>query len=361
MIGPTQKGPLNKPTLITSFSQFLQLFGGFLAEDYGAFRYLPYSVEGFFLNGGERVYVTRVGTERMDHNEKVVSEKSIIGENSAIAKNKTGLYTLTNIDEISLVTIPNGTSQRIQNALIEHCKQMKNRFAILDSIQNADLEQIIKQKSLIDSKNAALYYPWITIKDPISAKILCVPPSGHICGIFAQNDIARGVHKAPANEIVRGALSLQRNDAEIKQNELTPIGVNCLVDFKERGIRVWGARTTSSEPQWKYVNVRRLVLYLETSIERGIQWAVFEPNNERLWARVKQAINEFLYRIWADGALKGNTPEEAFFVKCDSTTMTQNDINDGRLIIVIGVAPMKPAEFYIFRIAQWQGGSEVSE
>jgi len=361
MIGASKKGPLNEPTLVTSFPEFLKLFGDYLTKDYGNFRYLPHSVEGFFLNGGKRVYIIRVADDKEDDETKAVSEQSIIGEDSTVAKDRTGLFALKNIDEISLVSIPNGTSQRIQNALIAHCEDMKNRFAILDSIKNSNLEQIKKQRSLIDSKYAALYYPWINIKDSISGKILCSPPSGHICGIFARTDLTYGVHKTPANEIVRGAHSLERHNTEIKQNELNLIGINCIREFKEKGIRVWGARTISSNPQFKYVNVSRLIHYLENSIEKGTQWVVFEPNTERLWARVKQTINEFLTRVWKDGALMGNTAEEAFFVKCDRTTMTQYDIDTGKLVVLIGVAPVKPGEFMIFRIAQSQGGSEVSE
>jgi len=180
-------------------------------------------------------------------------------------------------------------------------------------------------------------------------------------GIFSRSDQDRGVHKAPANEVVRGAVGLKYLLNTGEQDILNPIGVNCIRSFPGRGIRVWGARTLSSNTLWKYINVRRLFLFLEESIEEGTQWVVFEPNDEKLWARVKQTITQFLTRVWKDGALMGTTTEEAFFVRCDRTTMTQDDIDNGRLIVLIGVAPVKPAEFVIFRIAQWQGGSEVSE
>jgi phage tail sheath protein FI len=188
-----------------------------------------------------------------------------------------------------------------------------------------------------------------------------IPPGGHIAGVYARSDEARGVHKAPANEIVRGATALQFPLTKGEQDILNPIGVNVTRTFPGRGIRVWGARTTSSDPLWKYINVRRLFLFLEESIDEGTQPFVFEPNDEKLWDRVRQTITQFLTRVWRDGALMGTTPEQAFFVKVDRTTMTQDDIDNGRLIVLIGVAPVKPAEFVIFRIAQTRGGAEVTE
>ena len=182
-----------------------------------------------------------------------------------------------------------------------------------------------------------------------------------MAGIYARSDVERGVHKAPANEVIRGVDSLEFPVNKGKQDVLNPQGINCIRVLGGRGIRIWGARTLSTDPLWKYVNIRRLFLYLEESIEEGTQWVVFEPNNEKLWDRVKQTISQFLTRVWKDGALIGTTPEEAFFVKCDRTTMTQDDIDNGRLIVLIGVAPVKPAEFVIFRIAQWAGGSSATE
>jgi phage tail sheath protein FI len=280
---------------------------------------------------------------------------------------RTGLYTLKNIDEISIVAIPGVTTQHLQNKLVIHCENMKDRFAVLDSEEKADLDAIQRQGNLYDSKYAALYYPWIRIFDPLSKKRINVSPSGYMCGIYARSDSERGVHKAPANEVVRGALGLEEFDGvktiitKGQQDILNPKGINCIRAFPGRGIRVWGARTISSDSLWKYINVRRLFLFLEESIDEGTQWVVFEPNDEKLWARVRQTITQFLTRVWKDGALMGTTPEEAFFVKCDRTTMTQDDIDNGRLIVLIGVAPVKPAEFVIFRIAQWAGGSAVTE
>jgi phage tail sheath protein FI len=287
-------------------------------------------------------------------------------DNSEPAKRK-GIYTLKNIDDISIVAIPGVYTQHLQNKMIIHCETMKDRFAVLDSEEKADLDKIQTQRNFYDSKYAALYYPWIRVFDPLSKKRTNVPPSGYMCGIYARSDTERGVHKAPANEVVRGALGLEefngtkRIITKGQQDILNPKGVNCIRVFRGRGIRVWGARTISSDSLWKYVNVRRLFLFLEESIEDGTQWVVFEPNDEKLWARVRQTINQFLTRVWKDGALMGTTPEEAFFVKCDRTTMTQDDIDNGRLIVMIGVAPVKPAEFVIFRIAQWAGGSAATE
>jgi len=188
-----------------------------------------------------------------------------------------------------------------------------------------------------------------------------VPPSSYIAGIYARSDTERGGHKAPANEIIRSALDIEMAISKGEQDILNPLGINCIRAFSGRGIRVSGARTTASDALWKFVNVRRLFIFLEESIDEGTQWVVFEPNDERPWARVKQSVTQFLTRVWKDGALMGSTPEEAFFAKCDRSTMTQDDIDNGRLIILIGVAPVKPAEFVIFRIAQWTGGSEGSE
>ncbi|MDH5795557.1 MAG: phage tail sheath subtilisin-like domain-containing protein, partial [Candidatus Bathyarchaeota archaeon] len=260
MVGMTQTGPLNEPTLITSFRGFSRKFGGHLDQSYGEHRYLPYAVEGFFWNGGQRVYVTRVGVTDVGQS---ITDETIIGVDDSDPSKRTGLQTLKNIDQISIVAIPNGTSQNVQNAMISHCELMKDRFAVLDPAKNADLRQIRQQRSQYDSKYAALYYPWINVKNPFTEDVLPVPPSGHIRGIYARTDMEHGVHKAPANEMVQGALSLERKITKKEQDILNPLGVNCLRVFEDRGIRVWGARTISSDPLWKYVNVRRLVLYLE--------------------------------------------------------------------------------------------------
>jgi Bacteriophage tail sheath protein len=203
-----------------------------------------------------------------------------------------------------------------------------------------------------DTKYAALYYPWVEVRDPSAQKNVSVAPSGHMAGIYARVDIERGVHKAPANEVILSINKISQDVTKREQDLLNPHNINALRYFPGRGNRVWGARVVTSDSSWKYVNVRRLFIYVEASVDYGTQWVVFEPNDEPLWARVRQTITNFLTTTWRSGALQGAKPDEAFFVKCDHTTMTQDDIDNGRLICVIGIAPVKPAEFVIFRIQQ---------
>jgi phage tail sheath protein FI len=275
-----------------------------------------------------------------------------------------GLLGFTQIDELSILCAPdeNSFDGDLTDRIVDHCEELKDRFAILQSPQDATPSTIgTTLRPPRDSKYAAFYYPWIKVLDPRTVRDKLIPPGGHVAGIYARSDEERGVHKAPANEIVRGATALQFPLTKGEQDLLNPIGVNVIRTFPARGIRVWGARTTSTDPLWKYINVRRLFLFIEESIDEGTQSFVFEPNDERLWDRVKQTITQFLTRVWRDGALMGTTPEQAFFVKVDRTTMTQDDIDNGRLIVLIGVAPVKPAEFVIFRIAQTRSGADVTE
>jgi phage tail sheath protein FI len=241
----------------------------------------------------------------------------------------------------------------VQDALLSHCETRKDRFAILDSPEtiSGGVDKLPKPR---DSKYGAYYFPWIQVYDPDKGNIF-VPPSGHIAGVYSRTDSERGVHKAPANEIVRGLTEFEININKPRQDVLNPEGINALRFFPGRGSRVWGARTMSSDPEWKYVNVRRLFIYLEHSIDKATQWAVFEPNNERLWANIRRTVEDFLLVQWRSGALLGEKPEKAYFVRCDRTTMTQNDLDNGRMIALIGVSPTKPAEFVIFRIGQWTG------
>ena len=288
-----------------------------------------------------------------------------LGDTTAAPGERSGLTAFKDVDEISIVYVADMhylsdiDRNTLTDDVITHCEKLKDRFAILDAPPNTtDLANLWPPK---DSKYAAFYYPWIEVYDPLTKSNKQIPPGGYIAGIYARSDQERGVHKAPANEIVRGVLKIEFNLSKADQALLNPRGVNCIRSFIGRGIRVWGARTISSDSLWKYINVRRLFIYVEESIEEGTQWVVFEPNDEKLWARVKQTIIAFLTRVWRDGALMGTKAEEAFFVKCDRSTMTQDDIDNGRLICVIGIAPVKPAEFVIFRIAQWTGGSAVTE
>ncbi len=271
-------------------------------------------------------------------------------------ENRSGLAAFEEIDNISIVCAPDENDvPGVTDALVTHCENMGERFAILQAPQNAGA--ISDMETPVDSSYAAYYYPWIEIIDPATGTTELVPPGGHLAGIYARSDNQTGVHKAPANEVVRGAQGLQVNITKAEQDLLNPKGVNCIREFQGRGIRVWGARTTASDPSWKYINVRRLFLFLKQSIDDGTQWVVFEPNDQDLWARVRQTVEQFLTTVWRDGALMGTTPEEAFYVRCDESTMTQDDIDNGRLIVEIGVAPVKPAEFVIFRIGQWTGDS----
>lgn len=279
---------------------------------------------------------------------------------------KTALDSLLALEDISIIAAPDSQTfgdanlaAAVNGFLITNAEQRRSyRIAVLDTPPGLDIAGVRGLKGKLDSKYGALYFPWVTISNPLaggdprqSAQI-DVPPSGAVCGIYARNDINRGVWKAPANETVANALGLQRDVRFGEQEVLNPLGINCIRALPNRGIRVWGARTLSSDPEWKYVNIRRYFLYLENSIDRGTQWAVFEPNGEALWSNVRNTVTDFLYNEWVSGALLGTKPEEAFFVRCDRSVMTQNDLDNGRLICLVGVAAIKPAEFVIFRIGQ---------
>jgi hypothetical protein len=293
-----------------------------------------------------------------------LTENIYVGQDDPNPENRTGLHSLRNIEEISVVACPGRTTTTLQNALINQCELMRYRFAVLDGLRPPQdtLADVQNQRQQFDTKYAALYHPWLLIPDPYPTSLLRIPdypipPSGHVLGIYARTDIERGVHKAPANEVVRGIIGLQRLLNKEQQDILNPfpVNINVIRDFRDnnRGIRVYGGRCITSDSDWKYVNVRRLLIFIEASIDRGLQWVVFEPNAEPLWARVRRSITNFLTLVWRNGALEGTKPEEAFFVKCDRTTMTQTDIDSGRLICVVGVAPVKPAEFVIIRIGLW--------
>lgn len=286
----------------------------------------------------------------------------------------TGLEALAGIEDIAVVAMPDtvrwedlGQSKVAVDHLIGHCERLRYRIAVVDPPKESSLSQVREFRALFDTKYGALYYPWVKILDPNTvpepgtpAATLTLPPSGFVAGIYARSDFERGVYKAPANEVVRGITEFEHKVNYDQQTVLNPEGINALRFFEGRSNRVWGARTMTSDPEWKYVNVRRLFIYLEHSIEKATQWAVFEPNNQRLWASVRQSIEDFLLVVWRDGALMGTRPEEAYFVRCDRTTMSQNDLDNGRLICLIGVAPTYPAEFVIFRIGQWTADAQRS-
>ena len=257
-------------------------------------------------------------------------------------------------------TNPLANAQAIANALVAHAEARRAyRIAVIDSPPAQMPSEVRTYRGHFDSRYAALYYPWLVVTNPLAragrddiAREIALPPAGSVCGIYARNDVQRGVHKAPANEVVRSALRFETDVNFAQQEMLNPLGVNCLRFFSGRGNRVWGARLASSDPEWKYVSDRRYFNYLEASIDRSTQWAVFEPNGERLWANIRQTVSDFLYNEWRGGALLGTSTEEAYFVRCDRSTMTQNDLDNGRLICLIGVAIIRPAEFVVFRIGQ---------
>ncbi|GAA0900775.1 MULTISPECIES: phage tail sheath C-terminal domain-containing protein [Streptomyces violaceusniger group] len=283
-----------------------------------------------------------------------LSVADFVGEDGGSGK-RTGIAALEDIDEVAVCAVPGMWSGTVESALVTHCELLKDRFAILDPQDGLDIEDVQAFRERFDTKYAALYHPWLVTRDLSADRDVEVPPSGHMAGIYARVDVERGVHKAPANAVIRGIRltdGIAQDITKRHQDVLNPKGINALRFFPGLGHRVWGARTLSSDSSWKYVNVRRLFLYLEESIEEGTQWVVFEPNDEALWSLVRQTVTNFLTTVWRTGALAGTTADEAFFVACDRTTMTEDDLANGRLICVIGVAPVFPAEFVIFRIQQ---------
>ena len=283
---------------------------------------------------------------------------------------RTGVEGLEALDDVTILCVPDlmspmpgqdldlDTIKGVQTMMIAHCERLGDRVAIIDPPPDLMPQEVGKWRMDVagyDSNYAALYYPWVTVMDPVTNRPINIPPSGHMAGIWARNDATRGVHKAPANEVVLGAIGLAYQTTKGEQDTLNPNGVNCIRAFPGRGIRVWGARTLTSDPAWRYINVRRLFNFVEKSIENGTQWVVFEPNDRKLWARVRRDATAFLKMVWRDGALFGSTPEEAFYVKCDDELNPPESRDLGRLIIEIGLAPVKPAEFVIFRISQWAG------
>ena len=317
----------------------------------------------------ERVYALAGGSDG-----RLPSANTYKGNETGLEK--TGLETLADLDEISIVAAPGYSSHanqlsvaqhdsragQITQHLLTHCERMRYRVAVLDSPDNFLLSEVRNFRGKFDSKYAALYYPWITVLDPTDRdgrREIELPPSGFVAGIYARTDNERGVFKAPANEIARGAIGFEILLNKAQQDILNPEGINCFRFFEGRGSRLWGARTISSDPEWKYISVRRYFAYLEHSIDRGTQWAVFENNSDPLWANIRRTVEDFLFNEWKNGALLGLKPEDAFFVRCDRTTMTQNDLDNGRLICLVGVAVVKPAEFVVFRIGQWTADRKV--
>jgi phage tail sheath protein FI len=281
----------------------------------------------------------------------------------------TGLLAFEDLDDIAIVAAPGATAtyevndleraraHAIINGLITHATNMKYRIAVIDSGKNQTISQVRAMRAQFDTSYAAFYYPWVTIQDPITNAPNNMPPSGFVAGIYARNDVNRAVYKAPANEVVNLAIGFERPINKAQQEVLNPEGINAFRFFEDRGYRLWGARLMSSDPEWLYVNLRRYFAFLEHSIDLSTQWAVFEPNGPHLWANVQGTIDDFLFDQWQQGALLGDKPANAYFVRCDRSTMTQNDLDNGRLVCLIGLAVVRPAEFVIFRIGQWTADS----
>jgi len=322
------------PQLITSWESFKNTFGDFQTGN----RTLAHAVYGFFNNGGTRCWVTRV-----------VDATSVTAVTHALAAFRA-------IDELSIIAVPGAVDPAIQGAVISHCENAGDRFGILDGQITQTFTPSAIQGTTGDSDYAALYFPRIQVFDPVSNGPLYVAPSGHMAGIYARVDSARGVHKAPANEVVLGALDLEARLGKADQDGLNPAGINAIRNLNGN-ITVWGARTLGGDAnnEWKYINVRRLFLFLRDSIDAGTQWVVFEPNDISLWAKITRNVNAFLTNVWRSGALFGATAADAFYVRCDATTNPPEVRDLGQVVTEIGVAVVKPAEFVVFRISQWAG------
>jgi phage tail sheath protein FI len=324
-LGFAECGPLT-PREVNSFTEFTQIFGGVVGGGY-----LAYTMRGFFDNGGTRCFVLRVPAECSSPDELLAA--------------------LEDLDEVSMVCCPDEHSiPGLAAALVEHCERLRYRIAVLGSPPSGDFSDLPSDD--VKSSFVAYYAPWVKVTDPACGAEMPVHPGGHIAGAIVRNDLERGVWKAPANLSLLGIAGLTQQITDAEQAILNQHGINCLRFLPGRGNLIWGARTTSEDPEWKYINVRRYLIYLEKSIDDGTQWVIFENNGETLWSNVKRSVEDFLFDEWKVGGFVGSKPEDAYFVRCDRTTMTQDDIDNGRLVCLIGVAPVRPAEFIIFRIGQ---------
>lgn len=350
----TKRGPNNVVTKVKTESKLIRL-----EEVKGGALAVPHRGQ-VALSGGAAAAVRSVAPD------------DYVGSSA----DRTGFAGLEAIDEVTMLCVPDLMAahaqgmldaegvKAVQLAMIAHCELMSDRVAILDPPLGLNAQRVKDWRLDVagyDSKYAALYWPWIKVMDPVEGSLAHVPPSGHMAGIWARNDDTRGVHKAPANEVIRGAVGLELQITKGEQDQLNPIAVNCLRSFPGQGIRVWGARTLSSDPEWRYLNVRRLFNFVEESILQGTNWVVFEPNDPKLWDSVKRTITMFLRRVWRDGALFGRTPQEAFYVKCDEENNPPESRDAGILTVEVGIAPVKPAEFVVFRISQFSGGAGLEE
>jgi hypothetical protein len=357
--GPALSGPAGQASApLKCFAEYQAVYGGTEPLQYGngvtAPNYLAMAANAYFLNGGTKLYISRVAGADGSNAAPPVADDYV-----------RALSVLEGIDEIDIVAAPGGavtgasgaaSVAPVHAALIAHTERnAAYRFAVLDPPPRCSIAEVQEVRASLDSRNAAIYYPWITTVDPNaepdSGTHIQVPPSGAICGLYASNDAQRGIFKAPASLPIAGALGFELSLNEQQNSVLNQMSINCLRTFPGKGNLVWGARTVSSDSEWRYVNVRRYLLYLEHSIAAGTQWAIFEPNNAMLWTAVQASVSNFLSAEWHRGALLGAKPEQAYFARCDQTTMSQIDIDAGRLICLVGVAVIQPAEFVIFRIS----------
>jgi phage tail sheath protein FI len=370
---PNAEAHVNDAVAVNNWSQFLKEF----TIEGSASTPLSHAVYGFFQNGGRRCYVVNVGKG---------------GKIAGGGRTRSGLDLLESVDEVAIVAAPGYADAASYDALLTHCQNLKDRVGILDApLEVDDIDRLTVAATAQanraargeskDTRGAArvtgaegglrpqqsdsgfgtFYFPWITVRDPLApANLVNVPPSGHVAGIWARTDSTRGVHKAPANEPVRGALNITYQMTRDEQGKLNDAGVNCIRLFAREGIRVWGARTLADpSSEWRYLNVRRLFNMIEESIVTSTRWIVFEPNDRTLWKSIRRDVGAFLTRLWRDGALMGRTPEEAFFVKCDEETNPPDIIDAGMVVTLIGIAPVKPAEFIVFRVSQYAASAEV--
>lgn len=353
-VAPKDDANLNKVVRINNWQHFVKEFTGDEKSITGT--NLALGVYGFFQNGGSTCYVLNLG-----------KEGSIAGEGNG----RSGIDLFKTIDEIAIIAAPGYTGVEDYEVILSHCEKAGDRFAILDAPSGVcDVDKLTKTASLTNKKGGfraresvdgygAYYFPWIYSQNVFNPKEnLLIPPSGHLAGVYARVDNARGVHKAPANESIRGALDLEFKITKEENGDLNVNSVNCLRFFPDSGIKIWGARTlASADSPWRYISVRRLFNMIEESIEESTRWVVFEPNDRTLWNSIKRDVGAFLKMLWRSGALMGATPEEAFYVKCDEETNPQEVIDQGQVITEIGIAPVKPAEFVVFRIGQSQSES----
>ncbi|MDY6968003.1 MAG: phage tail sheath family protein [Spirochaetota bacterium] len=386
-LGVAEKGPVNEAVLVTNWTQYTSIFG-----DMHSNGWLGHAVYLFFQNGGSKCYINNLlelkdssnaakeepkqeakADEKKDVKDTVKGSTNsdmsnvnienppnltslIIGKDEGPGK-RSGLCLFDEISDISIICAPGVVDAASQDAILSHCEKNRFRVAVLDSQES--LEKGLDTMPMPrDSMMGAYYFPWIQMYDPILEQDVFVPPSGGVAGIWGRVDSTRGVHKAPANEIFRGATGLKYNLTDNEQELLNPKGINCIREFVGKGIRIWGARTFSSDPEWRYLNVRRLFCMVEQAIQEGTSWIVFEPNTRDLWKKITRNLTAFLLRIWKSGALFGDTPEEAFYVRCDDELNPPESIDAGYVICEIGLAPAKPAEFVVFRVTQKTIGEE---